>query len=164
MTWVAPIEGWVTKPLEGVTGVEVVEKVGVKFLVLSTDIRGGLEEELEEELVAALRAAWNLAALKLSLACLLWLFFLRGGCWTGRLFCWSTGVWGRGRWLASGCPRRKVSCSSACPLFTKMFSLAWPEPPDQTFTMSLTFLKRNASSDRLKGTMLHWSLSHWIKS
>ena len=69
MTGVALIEGWVSKPLEGVTGVEVVEKVwGLKVLVLSTDIRGELEEG--EELVAAFRAAWNLAALRLSLACL----------------------------------------------------------------------------------------------
>ena len=64
VTEVVVIEGWVSKPLEGVTGVEVEEKVLVgKVLVLSTEIRGELEEELEEELVAALRAAWNLAAL-----------------------------------------------------------------------------------------------------
>ena len=31
---------------------------------------------------------------------------------------------------------------------------------DQTFTMSLTFLKRNASSDRLRGTIFNLSLFH----
>ena len=41
---------WVSKPLEEATGVEV---LGVKVLVLSTEMRG----ELEEELVAALRTA-----------------------------------------------------------------------------------------------------------
>ena len=47
VTEVVVIEGWVSKPLEGVTGVEVEEKVLVgKVLVLSTEIRGELEEDI----------------------------------------------------------------------------------------------------------------------
>lgn len=36
-----------------------------------------------------------------------------------------------------------------------MFILAWSTPLDQTLTMSLMFLKRKASSDSLKKTILH---------
>jgi hypothetical protein len=77
------VAAWDTKLAGDVTdGIEGAE-VGDKYLVFSTDINGDVEEVLvtsDEELVAAICAAWYLAARALSLVCLFWVFLRLG--WT----------------------------------------------------------------------------------
>jgi hypothetical protein len=72
--WDTKLAGDVTDGMEGA-------EVGDKYLVFSTDINGDVEEVLvtsDEELVAAICAAWYLAARALSLACIFWVFLRLG--------------------------------------------------------------------------------------
>ena len=76
VAWDTKLAGDVTDGMEGA-------KVGEKYLVFSTDVNGDVEEVLvtaDEELVAALCAAWYLAARVLSLACVFRVFLRLG--WT----------------------------------------------------------------------------------
>ena len=80
---VVVVSTWDARPAGDVTTAAMVEGVEVveKYLDSKTDINGTVEEELvaaAEELIAALWAAWYLAARALSLACLFQDFLLLG--------------------------------------------------------------------------------------